>query len=407
VHDGIIAPGECADPEDLSAVADLIFEKTNSQVEVVNRAPVAQMRTAEPNEGYRLLAALVRERVVLNVLTLNYDLAMATALAGGNNEISIIHRPEDSRGIKAQNVIYLHRSAYDDADKWIMRTAELERQWENNWQQIIAQRALAAPVILFIGLGSPAAVLTSTVAKIKAAVPAFEVFQADIGAYGTSSFTTTLQIQEDHYIRASFSEIANAVGHRFVTASTASLELLAEELAQRNRYAREDVTPLLTNIQNLGLLTLGKVRARFILSPASYSSRDELSDDHLADLVHGISALARHLRAQIQIMPSGECFLTTDGKPVALILAATGRGILTYEALEPRCAEQKKNSSQFKIPILTALSGIQGEVSSHSSPQSIVEGDPRNDITGSSEIIVDLSILRRGDLNLEGLLPNE
>src|ERR1039458_165327 len=53
IADGILRTGECANPEDLSAVADAVFEKQGSQRDVVVRLRNRfGFKLATPNDGY-------------------------------------------------------------------------------------------------------------------------------------------------------------------------------------------------------------------------------------------------------------------------------------------------------------------------------------------------------------------
>ena len=73
--------GECARPDELSCVADTVFRKTGQQVDLVDRLPLHEFRNASPNEGHLVAAAILRERVITDILTLNFDLALAHALS--------------------------------------------------------------------------------------------------------------------------------------------------------------------------------------------------------------------------------------------------------------------------------------------------------------------------------------
>src|SRR5579872_7268442 len=53
VADGVLKDGDCTDPEDLSAVADAVFNKRNSQRDVVERLrDQFGLKLAPPNDGY-------------------------------------------------------------------------------------------------------------------------------------------------------------------------------------------------------------------------------------------------------------------------------------------------------------------------------------------------------------------
>ena len=59
VEDGILNAAEVQDKFDLSAVAEAVFGKTGSQRDLVVRFPPDAFRSAKPNDGYVIMAALV------------------------------------------------------------------------------------------------------------------------------------------------------------------------------------------------------------------------------------------------------------------------------------------------------------------------------------------------------------
>jgi hypothetical protein len=80
VRDGLLSREECANPADLSAVADAVFRKFGSQAKLVDRLPLNDFRYARANDGYLILAALFREGVLSSFATLNFDLVRLKAL---------------------------------------------------------------------------------------------------------------------------------------------------------------------------------------------------------------------------------------------------------------------------------------------------------------------------------------
>lgn len=68
VADAILAAGDCADPSDLSCVADVVFDKTTHQDALVDRFPLARLRNAAPNDGYLIAVALLREHAICDLL---------------------------------------------------------------------------------------------------------------------------------------------------------------------------------------------------------------------------------------------------------------------------------------------------------------------------------------------------
>src|SRR6185503_20965452 len=82
IDDGVLAEGDCANPEDLSCVADEVFAKRNSQRDVVERfLDRYDLKLATANEGYRIAAAMLLEGALSSIVTLNFDLGLSAALS--------------------------------------------------------------------------------------------------------------------------------------------------------------------------------------------------------------------------------------------------------------------------------------------------------------------------------------
>lgn len=171
VADAVLADGECPDTRDLSGVADVVHSKTGSQVGLVQRLPVLSFRNASPNEGHMIACALLLEHAIGAVLTLNFDHALSHALAalGAGGEIAVISAPAHLDQLGTANVIHLHGDADSPPDSWILRTIQLDVAWVDGWQELVATRIITLPVVVFAGLGSPAAVLVESVSRIRVA----------------------------------------------------------------------------------------------------------------------------------------------------------------------------------------------------------------------------------------------
>jgi len=55
----------------LANLASLVYDKTRGPEDLESKFPINEMKTATPNEGYLLLAALIHEHTVSHVLSLN------------------------------------------------------------------------------------------------------------------------------------------------------------------------------------------------------------------------------------------------------------------------------------------------------------------------------------------------
>jgi hypothetical protein len=93
----VLTEGDCANPEDLSCLADSVYARRNQQRELVERLSPARFEKARPNHGYLLAAAMLRERAISCLMTLNFDLALTAALVqvSASDDVSIVGGPED------------------------------------------------------------------------------------------------------------------------------------------------------------------------------------------------------------------------------------------------------------------------------------------------------------------------
>ena len=123
VEDGVLQHDEVESPNDLSAVAEAVVQKTGGQHELIVRFRPDRFRLAEPNDGYLIMAALFLEGAIADTLTLNFDLAARTALAslGAGASVSTIRGPEGHTQLGARNLIYLHRDIDSPPDEIILR----------------------------------------------------------------------------------------------------------------------------------------------------------------------------------------------------------------------------------------------------------------------------------------------
>jgi hypothetical protein len=124
----VLTEGDCANPEDLSCLADSVYARRNQQRELVERLSPARFEKARPNHGYLLAAAMLRERAISCLMTLNFDLALTAALVqvSASDDVSIVGGPEDQHQLGITNLIYLHRNANADPERWVLRTVTLE-----------------------------------------------------------------------------------------------------------------------------------------------------------------------------------------------------------------------------------------------------------------------------------------
>jgi hypothetical protein len=298
VQDGILNDGDCADPEDLSLVTDIVFERTHSQSDVVRRfLDRYDLKLATPNHGYRVAAALLYEGAIASVVTLNFDLALSNALSelGAGSIVGIVERPEDLPKQKTINVYYLHRNANAaDPELWVLRTATLQTDWEDHWEAIIATRALAAPVVIFAGLGTPVAVLIESTKLLRSALPGTtNIFQADPGNRDDSRFSAELQIGELKYIQCGWCELMDQLSRRLSAEQAAQVRAAIGRKVHDDRIQNEDVADVLEHIQSLGIVKLGMLRSRWLLHDKRYCRVETDVPSLMADLLLALGMIMR------------------------------------------------------------------------------------------------------------------
>lgn len=390
VLDGVLDEGNCANPEDLSLVASAVWDRRESQRAVVERLPRAKFRTARPNDGYLIAAALLRERAVSCVLTLNFDLAMSSALTElSASEVEVIAGPQNLPQLGSSTVIYLHRNVDEpDPERWILRREALEDEWRDNWQEVVARRVMAAPVTVFAGLGSPAAVLTETVRRIRAAVSdVLRTYVVDPAE--ETQFQAALDLRQESHLRMGWVAFMRRIGARVAAEHRAALEAAALALCTEHGWGEESehASSLCTRFTALGLVVSGKLRALWLLDRQGYAP-DDARRGLVADLLLAVGLIERELGATAHFREDGVVEFRRDGMIVASALFISGGGTRRWMALEPRVRDSAASLRPETRPMHAILGGVQGSRPEEvAPPEDVVSGDLEEDIiTGDPAI---------------------
>ncbi len=355
--DNVLAPGECADPDDLSSVADAVFAKTKSQNDLVSRILADHsFKSATPNDGYLNAAALLFEGAVRAVVTLNFDLAMTAALSalGVGTAVAVIDGPHELHQQANRNVYYLHRNANAAADEWVLRTSVIKSEWKDRWEQHIAISALTAPVVVFAGLGSPAAVLLESARLIRAATTN-KVIQVDPGDPEKSEFFKALGIGPEAFVKLTWCEFMRLLASRVAEQQLVYLQAAVATKEQEDALPHEDVSQLLREAKSLGLVGIGRFRANVLLTDKPYTPDHEQTRDLVADLFQGIAMLAGRSGERVKLYQDGVIEFTRPGKPSRSFLLVSGRGSRGKVAMEV-AVKSRLRSLQGHNPLPEALS---------------------------------------------------
>ena len=245
VGSGDIDAGDVVKPENLSAVADAVWNRAGAQRPLYLAMDPARFRNATPNPGYRCAVALMLEGVVGTIVTLNFDLALSNTVAPLNvgGEIAVLKAPEDSGLAKPRTIVYLHRNIECTADELILRTAQLTEDWKRNWEGIAALAAISAPVSVFIGLGSPTPVLSASVDRIKQTLMDAEVFLVGRRARTANDFAAVLGIDDDHYVQLDWNRFMAQLIVHTLRKHKEKLVLAATRSAEENGIPLVDLGP--------------------------------------------------------------------------------------------------------------------------------------------------------------------
>jgi hypothetical protein len=393
VDNCIIDPDDCPTPKDLSCLADAVYKKTGRQDLLVDE--LAQhycFKTASPNDGHFLAAALLIEGAIVSVLTLNFDLALTTALAHlrAGSTVGIIEGPNDFRKQVAFNLYYLHRNANaPDPEDWVLRTDVLKSNWKNGWERVVAGKVLATPVAVFVGLGSSAAVLTESVKMIRKTIPNGSlVYQVDPGEFGDSEFSKDLDIQPGEFIQRGWCDFMSELSDRLLLAQTRSLIESARALVERERLVAEDIDHVVERIKRMGLLGFGTLRANWLLADRRYSADEPASREFVADLLLAAATVARVTGTTAFPFDDGIVEFRRGDQIVDCRIFVSGNGTHGCLAVEGKLSARARGFRNHATPPL-------GVVVSHTrdhgirpvaAPQDLIDGEITPTIIGQSAL---------------------
>lgn len=388
VENGDLSVNDCAEPSDLSLLADAVHRRHGSQAPLVECFPIGRMRSAPANDGYKLAAALLMERAVLAILTLNFDLALTTALGqlGARESVSVINGPEAIGQLGPFNVIYLHRNVDANPEDLVLRSAVMENDWLNTWQAPLSHRVLTAPVTVFAGLGSRAAVLVTTTKFIRARIDVAHAFLVDPGPREASKFWAELKLPSHAYIRLGWSAFMHKLSQRLVATQVAELRRISQDLVAREGWDSEDLDQHLDRILLMGLIDLGRLRSSWLLQSGEYTAATTETYPWLADLMLAVAFVERATGTKAEINPDGTVTFLEGSKVRGLILVAHGRGELRRASLE---ATLNRQARRWRLaspqPSVVLASGVVGSLEEPHTPARIVD-EPRGDLIPKKEV---------------------
>ena len=400
IADGILATGDVGNKRDLSAVAEAVFAKTGSQEALVSRFPPEKFRNAPANNGYKIMAAFLLEGAVTDAMTLNFDSAARHALAdlAVGTKVAVVRGPDHHAQLSARNLIYLHGDIDSAPNDLILRNEALEDAWRDRWGQVIAQRVLASPVVVFVGLGSPASVLVETTRRIVLAKGGYVggVFVVDPSEHVDSLFAGALGVPPENYIRMGWGDFMNALSQRLAEEHRAAMVRDCAHLIQVNNREKEDVAVICERLAESGILRLGQIRASWMLHDASYQPcESDLALHHFCDLILGIRMMERLSGRQAHISVDGLVEFSLNGYPTKAVVCSGGGWMNAAKCeseLLKRCEDLQR---QGKGPSFAVVSGVASGPELAPPRNIMAEEEPDDLVTGPEHLrIFNLEHLR-------------
>lgn len=360
VANGVLANGDCPTPSNLSSLADAVVAKTGQQRLLVEQlSQHYALKAASPNEGHLLTAALLREGAIASVVTLNFDLALSIAIGqlGVGDAVGIIDGPDDLLNQKAINLYYLHRNANSaDPETWILRTAALKTEWKGKWEAVVVARVLATPVVVFAGLGSPADVLIESSKLIQNAIPnGSRAYQIDSGDPDKSEFFKALALDPASFVQRTWCDFMAALSERLVVEHTSQLKTAADTMVQRDKLTPEDLTTLLSRLQDIGLLDVGRLRASWLLHDKPYFAEELLARELIADLLLAAALIARVTGTAAFLFGNGIVEFKRGDRTVATHVFVSGRGSRSRIAIESELSSRQRRFRGLATPPTGAI----------------------------------------------------
>lgn len=405
VRDHVFQNGQCTDPYDLATVADCVEKVTGSRTALIQRLPVEAFRRAQTNTGHRHAAALMKERVISNIVTLNYDFAMSNALVelGVGAEVQTLSTAQEwSIGHGQQNLIYLHGHAYSDPATWVVTSSDINSKWQGGWQEIASIVTLPASAVVFAGIGTPVAVLIDSAKRVFSAILNHEkVFIADPIAFAQSALVPALETPATQYVRQTWCEFMRAGVERLALEHLDKLRQACQRLIDRNAFEQEDLVGLTNRLYAMDFVEIGELRARWMLMGRDrYLAFHSVDPELTADLVLGTALVERRGNCQASFRKDGSIEFRTGHALKARVLLASGRGTHTWNALEALITTRSSASSSTGDaigPRWVVVSGSTTEPPNVSPPKNIVGSIEEADIVfaGSAPHLVHIERLRQ------------
>lgn len=378
---------------------------------VVERFPHDDFREAKPNDGYINAIALMKEGAIGNIVTLNFDLALNNALGElGSGRISLVEGLDDLGKLGTSAVIYLHGNVNEkDPEKWVLRDEILQENWKDGWERAVSDRILLTPHVVFVGLGSPTSVLTTSINNIKqatgtsAGAPVVHV----VDPAGVTKFAEPLSLAEEDVLPYTWCDFIKQLSDRIVRDFCDELAIEASDYcANRAWDINTKVLARVTEkIADAGLYVLGQMRSTWIDHERQYAERSDANARQLAQLLSGICRKLDDDGPHVRFMPDGVVEIRFDRRTVVFASAMHGKGYSRWAVLSDLFdANIRRAAVPLDIIFAAGFEGVLPEDLSF--PNDIARSRKDGDIVSgrARPIVYDINDESYSDITLESMI---
>lgn len=384
VNSGLLQEGACEHPSDLEALAQAVSHR-----EDLVRCLHDLLADAPPNDGHRILAGLMLEGAVSTVLTINFDLALTSALSvlGGFQKVRQIKGKDEIGQIAGSNLIYLHGTIDSSPTEWVLTSAEVENDREHHWRGVLTASVLAIPVVVFAGIGAAVGVLLSSLQKIQEQLSEGQVvLLVDPGNVEESEFYHASNLDADCHVKEGWIDFAESLGKRLQNQIASELVQAAEQLlAENSDWPDLDLQSSGEAYRTLGFLKAGFSRASWLGSDGRYLAWNGSDHRRFAHLLLAVARIADHTGTTPWFTERGVAhFDNHEHSTTRSVLLVHGGGTLSWTTLLSRRSQMlRRIEGERYRPSVVVGGGMWGkcpaDIAAHRitgdvDPTSIVEG---------------------------------
>jgi hypothetical protein len=387
VADSVIKSGELTDTWNLPLLADLVYAKFGIQKELTDRLPYDRWRLAKPNAGHKEAAALLVEGVVRTILTVNFDLSQQSAIGEIESDeapVAIVRGPEATPDLSGRSLVYLHRSCEADPEEWILRGTHMADPSLQPWEVAIADSILMAPVVVFVGLGSEARVLSQTTARL-ASNPNSKLLCYWVDPCDPGDFYNSLGGNAIH-IRMTWPEFTSALGSRIREDVVGRIICHAISRLDSFGVTATDLPMCREALLQVPFHELGRRRSAWLLRDNPYSIETQLDSELLGELMAAAWVITEALGAQkMTIDRDGLLQIETQSGNRIPLRMASSAGLRSWSAVATRLLRERGEwPGQAFRAVLLSHQDIHPDLA----PVDLVrDGDPVDLIRGADQLI--------------------